>query len=108
MNKLRIRKLGVLSVAKMYAVMMLVISLLIAIPYGLFIIIFSLIGAGSAGGDAALMLGGGGIVMGLGIMIGMPIMYALMGFVFGALGALIYNVFAGMVGGIEIEVENIR
>jgi hypothetical protein len=54
------------------------------------------------------MLGGGGIVMGLGVMIGMPIMYALMGFVFGALGALIYNVFAGMVGGIEIEVENIR
>jgi len=107
MNKLRIRKLGVLSVAKMYAVMMLVISLLIAIPYGLFIIVFSLIGAGSAGGDAAIMLGGGGIVMGLGVMIGMPIMYALMGFVFGALGALIYNVFAGMVGGIEIEVENI-
>lgn len=108
MNKLRIRKLGVLSVAKMYAVMMLVISLLIAIPYGLFIIVFSLIGAGSASGDAAVMLGGGGIVMGFGIMIGMPIMYALMGFVFGALGALIYNVFAGMVGGIEIEVENIR
>ena len=108
MNKLRIRKLGVLSVAKIYAVMMLVISLLIAIPYGLFIIIFSLIGAGSAGGDAALMLGGGGIVMGLAIMIGMPIMYAVMGFVFGALGALIYNVFAGMVGGIEIEVENIH
>jgi hypothetical protein len=108
MNKLRIRKLGVLSVAKIYAVMMLVISLLIAIPYGLFIIVFSLIGAGSAGGDAAIMLGGGGIVMGLGVMIGMPIMYALMGFVFGALSALIYNVFAGMVGGIEIEVENIR
>lgn len=108
MNRLRIRKLGVLSVAKMYAVMMLVISLLIAIPYGFFIIIFSLIGAGSAGGDAALALGGGGIVMGLVVMIVVPIMYALMGFIFGALGALIYNIFAGMVGGIEIEVENVR
>lgn len=106
MNKLKIRKLGVLSVAKIYAVMMFVISLLIAIPYGLFIIIFSLIGAG-AGGDAALAIGGGGIVMGVLVMIGMPIMYAAMGFVFGALGALIYNVFSGMVGGVEIEVENV-
>ena len=108
MNKLKIRKLGILSVAKIYAVMMFVISLLIAIPYGLFIIAFSLIGAGSATGEAALALGGGGVVMGLGVMIGMPIMYAVMGFVFGALGALIYNIFAGLVGGIEIEVENIR
>ena len=108
MNKLRIRKLGVFSVAKIYAVMMLVISLLIFIPYGFVIIVFSLIGAGSAGGDAAIALGGGGIVMGLAVMIVAPIIYALMGFVFGALGALIYNVFAGMVGGIEIEVENVR
>lgn len=108
MNRLKIRKLGVLSVAKIYAVMMFVISLLIAIPYGLFVIIFSLIGAGNAGGDAAFALGGGGIVLGVGLMIGMPIMYALMGFIFGALGALIYNVFAGLVGGVEIEVENIR
>jgi hypothetical protein len=32
MNELRIRKLGVLSVAKIYAAIMLVISLLISIP----------------------------------------------------------------------------
>lgn len=107
MNKLRINKLGVLSVAKIYAVMMLVISLLISIPYGLFIIIFSLSGAGSIGGQGGLALGGGGIIFGLLVMIGIPIMYSLMGFIFGALGALIYNVFAGFVGGIEIEVENI-
>ncbi len=108
MNKLRIRKLGILSVAKMYAVMMLVISLLISIPYGLFIIIFSLTGASSLGGKESLALGGGGVVLGLGIMIGMPIVYGLMGFIFGALGALIYNLFAGLVGGIEIEVEGIQ
>lgn len=108
MNKLKIRKIGVLSAAKIYAAVMFVISLLIAIPYGLFIIIFSLIGAGGAGGDAALLVGGGGVVMGLAVMIIMPLMYAAMGFVFGALGALIYNLFSGMVGGLEIEVENIR
>lgn len=40
-------------------------------------------------------------------MIGLPIFYGLIGFVFGTIGALVYNIFAGMVGGIEIEVENV-
>ena len=107
MSTLRIKKLGVLSVAKMYAAMAFVISLLIAIPYGLFIIIFSLVGAAGTKGDAAFMVGGGGIVMGILVMIGLPIMYTVMAFIGGALGALIYNIFAGFVGGIEIEVENV-
>ena len=108
MNKLRIRKLGILSVAKIYAAIMFVISLLISIPYGLFIIIFALSGAGSVGGQGGLALGGGGIVLGLVIMIGLPIMYGAMGFVGGALGALLYNLFAGFVGGVEIEVETVH
>lgn len=110
MNKLRIKKLGVLSVGKMYAVMGLILSLLIAIPYGLFIIIFSLIGgigAGSQDGAAGLALGGGGIVMGILVMIGIPIFYSVAAFIGGIIGALIYNILAGFVGGIEIEVENV-
>jgi hypothetical protein len=106
-NKLRIKKLGILSVAKMYAAIMLVISLLISIPYGLFIIIFSLTGASSIGGQGGLALGGGGVVFGLLFMIGLPIFYGAIGFIGGAIGALLYNLFAGLVGGIEIEVENV-
>ena len=107
MNKLRIRKLGVLSVAKIYALIMLVISLIISIPYGLFIMVFgaAMMGTGERAGFAA---GGGSIVMGLLFMIGLPIFYGLIGFVFGAIGALIYNLFAGIVGGVEIEVESIH
>lgn len=107
MNKLRIRKLGVLSVAKMYAVMMLILMLIICIPYGLLIIVMTLGGASNMGGDGAWALGGGGVAIGLLVMIGLPILYAIFGFVFGAIGALIYNVLAGIVGGIEIEVENV-
>ena len=107
MNKLRIKKLGVLSVAKMYAAIMLVISLLISIPYGLIVIIYSLFGAGMMQGNAALAVGGGGVVLGIAIMIGLPIMYSLLGFVGGAIGALLYNLFSNFVGGIEIEVENV-
>lgn len=106
MNKLRIRRLGILSVAKIYAVIMLVVSLLISIPYGLFIIIFSLSGATALKGEGAFALGGGGIVVGLLVMIGLPVVYSIMGFIGGAFGALLYNLFAGLVGGIEIEVEN--
>lgn len=106
MNKLRIRKLGILSVAKIYAVMMLVMSLLISIPYGLMIMIFGAAVLGSGARDGA-MAGGGAIIMGLLVMIGLPIFYAIIGFIGGALAALVYNIFAGMVGGIEIEVENV-
>lgn len=106
MNKLRIRKLGILSVAKIYAVMFLVMSLLISIPYGLMIIIFgaAMLGTGEQAGFAA---GGGSIIIGLLVMIGVPIFYSIMGFIGGIIGALLYNLFAGLVGGIEIEVENV-
>ncbi len=106
MSKLRINKIGVLSVAKMYALMMFVIMLLISIPYGLIIMVFGATLAG-AGGRNSFMAGGGGIVMGLVIMVALPIFYGLIGFVAGAIGALVYNIFAGFIGGIEIEVENV-
>ena len=107
MNRLMIRKFGVLSAAKIYGVMMLIISLLISIPYGLIIIVISLSGASMGRGSEALAVGGGGVIAGLAIMIILPIVYAVFGFIFGAIGALVYNVLAGMIGGVEIEVENI-
>ena len=54
-----------------------------------------------------MLAGGGAIVFGLLVMIGIPIFYSIMGFIGGVIGALIYNLFAGLVGGIEIEVENV-
>ena len=35
----------------------------------------------------------------------MPVLYAGMGFIAGAIGALLYNLFANWVGGIELEIE---
>lgn len=102
-----IKKLGVLSVAKIQAVLMGVVSLLVAIPYGLIIIGISLLGAAGARGDSGFAVGGLGIVGGIAIMIILPIIYAIVGFIVGAISALVYNIFAGMVGGIEIEVETL-
>ena len=106
MSRLQIRKMGVLSLAKIYGLMMLIISLIISIPYGLIIIVYALFGGKLLGGNAGLAVGGGGVVVGLLIMIGLPIVYGIFGFIFGAIGALVYNLFAGMVGGIEIEFES--
>ncbi len=84
---------------------------ILAAIYGLFtlifvpfIIIFGIIGAfaptETTGSPAAMILGGA-----IFIAIAAPIFYAIMGFIFGALGALVYNFAAGLVGGIEIDVE---
>ena len=104
MAKMVIKRFGVLSAAKLYAVVMAAIGLIIGIPLGL---IMMVIGAAvmSMGRDGAAG-GGVGIGMGLFYMIGLPIMYGLMGFIFGALGALVYNMAAGFLGGLELELEN--
>ena len=59
--------------------------------------------SGSSFGDDCL--GGGGVVVGILVMIGLPIVYGGMGFATGAIGALIYNALSGLVGGVEMEVE---
>jgi len=110
MNKIRIKKFDIISVAKMYAAMSLVMALIIAIPYGLGIIIFSLVGAaGAAGssGSGALALGGFGIVGGIAMMIIFPIVNGIFGFIMGIIAALVYNIFASIVGGIAFEIENV-
>ena len=45
------------------------------------------------------------MALGTGFALFMPVLYAVMGFVFGVVGAFIYNVIAKWVGGIEVEVE---
>lgn len=107
MNKLMIKKIGVLSIAKIQAAIMGVLSLIIAIPYGLFVILISILGFAGSRGDAGMAIGGFGIVGGIAIMIILPIVYTIIGFIAGAISALVYNVVAGAVGGVEIEVETL-
>lgn len=47
----------------------------------------------------------GMMMFGVGFALAAPVIYAVMGFIFGALGALIYNLVAKWIGGIEVEVE---
>lgn len=96
-----ITKVGVLSVAKIAAVLYAGIGLIIG---GL----FSLIGmAGMAGGLASENTGGalGSAIFGVGAIIILPIFYGVIGFIGTLIGAFLFNLAAGITGGVEIEVK---
>jgi len=46
--------------------------------------------------------------LGIIMMIALPIMYGLFGFIGGTIGALIYNVMAGIIGGVKFELEGVK
>ena len=48
------------------------------------------------------------IALGIGVMIGLPIFYGILGFVMGMISALVYNVLAGIVGGIKFDLEGVQ
>ena len=93
-----IRRLGVWSVAKLYAT----ISAAFGLFIGLCVAAVSALGAGlSRNTDLPLPAA----FLGLGALIAAPIFYAVIGLISGAIGAGLYNLFAGMVGGIEMEIQ---
>lgn len=95
-----VRKIGAGSVAKVFGLMYAIMGLLL----GAIISVASMLGAAigaSQGEDAAVL----GIFFGVGAVIILPIVYGGLGAIFGAIGALIYNVLAGIVGGFSIDLE---
>ncbi len=92
-----VKSIGVLSVGKVVGCLYALLGLIIG---GLFSLI-SLVGAAAGGPDAglaALLLGGGAIII-------FPILYGVIGFVGGIVSAALYNLVASFTGGIEIELK---
>lgn len=98
----RIKSLGVLSVAKVFALCYGLLGL-VFVPFFLLIGVIASVAGKQAGGPAGALPAAFGFVF----AIMMPFIYAAMGFVFGALGAFIYNLVAGWIGGIELELQPI-
>jgi len=91
-----IKSVGVLSVAK-------ILGLIYGCMGLIFIPLFLMMGLlGSAIGQQNSPLAG---IFGVGLAVLMPVLYGAMGFVTGAIGALLYNLFAKWVGGFELEME---
>ena len=105
MAKVQIKRMGVFSCAKIYSITLAAMGLIVGVIYGLIFIVLG--GAMMAGGGRdAGMAGGSTLVIGLVMMIAIPVMYGILGFIAGIIGALVYNVAAGIVGGLELEIEN--
>ena len=85
-----IRRFGIGSAAKISGILSAVFGLVAGI-------LVALIGGGFPGF--------GGLPGWLVSLVGIPILYGLAGVVFGALYAALYNGVAGVVGGLEIELE---
>ena len=94
-----VRKFGVWSVARMYGTLLAVVGLIVGLMFAL----ASLIGAGIAKNSD--LPAGMAAVFGVGAVVLLPIFYGVLGILMGAVGATLYNLFAGMVGGVEIDVS---
>lgn len=97
----RLKKIEPVQLAKMLAVIY-GLGSLVFVP---FFLLFSFIASmaphmGQGPATMPMMLG-----MGIGFMIFAPLLYAFIGFITGLIGALIYNLVAQWIGGIEVEVE---
>ena len=79
---------------------------LIGLFIGAFISLFALIG-GVAAGSMSDSEGGGaaiGMLFGVGAIVIAPLVYGCMGFISAIIMAFIYNLVAGVVGGIQVDV----
>ena len=93
-----IRRFGVWSVARLYGLFTAAMGLI----FGIGIALFSAIGMSMAEGDEPPFLAG---VFGVGAVVILPIFYGCMGLIAGAIGAALYNLFAGIIGGVNVDVE---
>jgi membrane associated rhomboid family serine protease len=95
-----VKSVGVMSVAKIFGMIYGCMGL-IFVP---FFLIIAVIGsfAGSLTGQANNPFAG---IFGVVFAIFMPLLYGAFGFIGGAIGALLYNLFAKWVGGFELELE---
>lgn len=91
----KLRRVGVLSVGKISAILGVIIGFIVGVIYAFIFVI-----AGAISGE--LPFGG---IFGIFAVIVFPIMYGIFGFVGGVIEAFLYNLVAGWIGGIELHFE---
>lgn len=96
-----VRRIGVLSCAKMLGALYVVFGLI----FGGIMTLVALLGAANPAMNGNAEAGVAAIGFGVGSIIILPLLYGLMGFIGGAIMAFFYNLIAGAVGGIEIQMS---
>ncbi|MDZ4714741.1 MAG: hypothetical protein SH819_04655 [Cytophagales bacterium] len=102
----RLQKIGVFFFAKLLAAVMAVAGMVAGILYSVGgLIVDTLVSMRWVSPEAAATPGlSYGTVLALGALVGMPFIFATVGFAAGMIAAPLYNVFARWFGGIEMDV----
>jgi hypothetical protein len=93
-----LRKIGVVSVMKLFFVVYFLLGFLV----GLGITLFSVVMSSALGNAAGNAIPGGMWLFGPLAVVVMPLLYGTIGALFSGLGALIYNLLAAYVGGVQV------
>jgi len=99
-----LKRIGPGSAFKVGLVTYAFIGLVVGACFAFFSMIAGSLG-GLAGGQATTGARALGMGFGLGAIIIMPIIYAILGGIGAALGAVIYNLAAGWIGGLEVDIS---
>ncbi|HEY1463119.1 MAG TPA: hypothetical protein VGF44_06860 [Terriglobales bacterium] len=99
-----IKSVGVFSVAKIMGCVYACIAL-IFVPFFLLAALMGALGAMAGAGNNSNPLAALGVIGIVLLALFIPIFYGLLGFIAGAVGALLYNLMAKWVGGIQIELQ---
>ena len=93
-----LKRIGPFSVAKMAATLYAILGLAIGAVFSL----LSMVGLAAGPSEMPAIAG---MLFGVGAVLWLPLFYGAAGFVVALIGAALYNVFANLVGGIELQLE---
>jgi hypothetical protein len=96
---MKIRSVGPLSVGKIFGAIYGGLGLLIGLFLALFLILGAAIWPDQKGAPALIP----SVAIGIAVIIFAPIFYGLAGFIGGLISAALYNLAAGFLGGIEVD-----
>ena len=94
----RITRFNVIKTSNVVAVIYMLIVAVFVVP---FLVLGFALGGATGGAEGAQTLVGPGLFFGVIAILG----YGLLGWVFTAIACLIYNLAAGWVGGVEVQIE---
>lgn len=99
-----LKKIDVLSLAKFQTVLMALFGLLVGVFAAFFGFMWqAFAGRFAEGGDALPAFGAG---LGMAALFILPVVYAVIGFIAGLVGGALFNLVAGITGGIKVQLED--
>lgn len=94
-----LKRVAPVSVAKVAGI----VYALLGLCFGILLSLFGVLAGGLAFNRPQAPIAG--LMFGAGAIVFLPVMYGVIGFVFSLIGAALYNVVAGWVGGVEVDLQ---